>query len=557
MVPEWLPVHRLAVLFAFLVAFGIVYAVDRPRGAWGRRLRSRLLFGIPWGTLLAMGFVVAVYLFAQSGLEHRYRPVVIPFRAWSYLYPEGMLLAGFSHASFGHLTGNLIGTLVAGSLAEYAYGHFPRERGSAAFASLRTNPYVRALVFAPAAILLTGSLTALFALGPVIGFSGVVFALWGFALVHYPIGAIVALAGSRVVGLLWSVWRTPVVTSSASPSYGGPWWAGIAVQGHAVGLFIGVIVGLSLLKRRGERPSALRLFAGGLLFSVSQALWAVYWYLGNEQYVLYRGIGTALVVLLAAVIAVAGAAKAKPFVEEWAVPNPRTISESIRSATPRTVAFVALLLAFGAIAGPAVPVNMMTTADDPVPGESMSVDGYAVTYAEDVPNGMVSVIDVEAFGQSTTVNTSGVIVYNEERHIWFNAISKGQLAFTGTSRVELGGIGWRETVTAKRTGWRAVGGDPTYRIVLSHEDRNVTAFVSDPSSAEATIDGRNVSVAAVEDGFRIRVTRNGTADAATAPLPATNETVQVGGISFERVEKKLFAVRGDTRVRIANAETYR
>lgn len=42
-----------------------------------------------------------------------------------------------------------------------------------------------------------GVLASLFALGPVIGFSGVVFALWGFALVFYPVTTIAALTGRR------------------------------------------------------------------------------------------------------------------------------------------------------------------------------------------------------------------------------------------------------------------------------------------------------------------------------------------------------------------------
>lgn len=554
MVPEWLPVHRLAVVFAFLIAFAIIYRIDRPRGSWGRQLRSRLLLGVPWGTLVSIAFVASVYLFVQGGIDDPYRPVVIPFRAWSYLYPEGILLAGFSHASFGHVTGNLLGTLVAGSVAEYTFGHFPRRRGSESFATLRTNPYVRALVVVPGVVILCGLLTALFALGPIIGFSGVVFALWGFALVRYPLGVVVALAGSRLVSHLWSVYRNPVVEASAGPSYSSPWWAGIAVQGHGLGLLIGVIAGLYLLRRRDEAPSALRLFAGGLLFSVSQALWAVYWYLGNEQYVLYRGVGTTLVVVLVAVVAAAATAREGPLVERWAVSTPGTFLESARSASPRTIAFVAVLLTFGAVAGPAAPVNMMTTANDPLPGETMSVEGYEVTYAEDVPNGMVSVVDIEAFGQTTAVNTSGVIVYNEDRHIWMNSVSKGRLAFSGSSRIELGGIGWRETVTAKRSGWRAVGGDPTYHIGLQHEDQELTAYVSEPSEAEATIAGRNISIAAgEEEGFEIRVDHNGTTK---APMPATNESVQVAGITFVREENKLFAVRGDTRVRIANAEEY-
>jgi len=82
----------------------------------------------PVGTLVAIAAVVAVYLFVQSGLENPNRPVVIPFRSWSYFYPEGMLWSGLAHSGRSHITGNLLSTLVAGALAEYAYGHFPDSR---------------------------------------------------------------------------------------------------------------------------------------------------------------------------------------------------------------------------------------------------------------------------------------------------------------------------------------------------------------------------------------------------------------------------------------------
>lgn len=554
MVLDAVPVHRLAVVVAFLVAVGVVWAIDRPHGGWGRRLRSRLLLGVPWGTLLSVALVVCVYLFVQGGARNPYRPVVIPFRAWSYLYPEGMFWAGFAHANFGHVTGNLLGTLVAGTLAEYAYGHFPRDRGASSFSSLRTNPYVRALAFVPAAVFVCGLLTALFALGPVIGFSGVVFAMWGFALVHYPIGAVVALAGSSLVRLLWNAFRNPVVEASAGTSYSAPSWAGIAVQGHALGLFLGVFAGLYVLRHRDRRPSALRLFAGTLLFGVSQGLWAVYWYLGNESYRLFRAVGTSLVVVLAVVVAAAGAASAAPLVRRWAVDRPEGFREAARSASPRAVALVALCLGFGVIVGPAVPVNMMTTTDEPLPGDPVEIEGYEITYAEDVRDQTVSVIDVEAFGQSTAVNTSGVIVRNPDRHIWTTALTKGRLAQDGAGQVRVGGTGWREDVNVRRAGWRAVGGDPTYRIDLTHGNETRTAFVSEPSEAEATIDGRNVTLAAVEGGFDLRVTRGN--ETTSAPLPATNESVVVGGITFEREERRLYAERGETRVRIANAERY-
>jgi len=555
MVPDWLPLHRLAVVLAFALASGAVYAVDRSAGTWGRRRRSRLLLGVPWGTLVAVAVVVAVYLLVQSGMDDVRRPVVIPFRAWSYFYPAGMLLAGLSHASLGHVTGNLLGTLVAGTLAEWAYGHFPRERGRSSFGSLRTNPFARAFLFVPAAIVVCAVLTGLFALGPVIGFSGVVFALWGFALVHYPLGTIVALVAVRFVRTAYDALRYPVVEASASPSYGTPWWAGIAIQGHALGLFLGVLAGLSLLRGREDRPTALRLFAGTLFFSAAQGLWAVYWYRGTETFVLYRAVGLSLALALSVLIAAAVAGRTRPFAAAYAVDTVETFRDAVRSASPRSVALVALVLGAALVAGPAVPVNLTTTTDEPLPGETVTVEGYEVTYVEDVPNGMVGVIEVDAFGETTAVNTSGVVVRNPDRHLWTTAVSEGRLAFQGDARVELGGPGWRETVRVSRTGWRAVGGNATYRIALEHDGERMPVFLADPAHAEATVDGRNVTVAAVSDGFEVRVHRGN--ETASATLPAENGSVELLGLRLVHEADALYAERDGTRVRVAEPETYR
>ncbi|SMO78416.1 rhomboid family intramembrane serine protease [Halorubrum cibi] len=555
-------VHLLVAGAAATVALAAVYASDRPAGSWGRRLRSRLLLGVPWGTLVAVGFVIGVYLFVQSGIENPNRPVVIPFRAWSYFYPEGMLWAGFSHASRGHVTGNLLSTLVAGSLAEYAYGHFPRERGRETFGSLLENPYVRAFCVVPGAILAFGVVSSLFALGPVIGFSGVVFALWGFALVHYPIGTVASLTAVTLVSVVYETVRTPVEIAEATPSFGPPGWANIAIQGHALGLIAGALVGVWLLRRRSVsigRPvhshaSALVVFAAALLFGASRRLWAVYWYLGNQRYELYRALGLAGVLALAAVVAVAVAGLERPVRPASAVPNPRTIRESVASATPAAVGLFLLVAAFAAVAGPAVVPNLVAVDEAGLPGDPIEVDGYEVTYAENVEDRTVSAVDVEAFGRSTSVRTSGVIVANPDREIWTAAVSKGNLAFWGYRAVDVGGTGWRETVWVQRTGWVASGGNATYRVDAVYEGNRSTLFVSDPVRAEPVLDGRNVTVAAVEDGFDLRVAHGG--ENATASVPARNESVTLRGVEFVREAEVIYAERGDSRVRVAERERY-
>ncbi|WP_435098006.1 rhomboid family intramembrane serine protease [Halorubrum sp. N11] len=566
------------------VALAVVYKADRPSGAWTRALRSRFLLGVPWGTLVAVAAVVAVYLFVQSGLENPNRPVVIPFRSWSYFYPEGMFWSGLAHSGRSHITGNLLSTLVAGALAEYAYGHFPGGRdvddgtgtvraalpsvGSLSRGSLAANPYVRAFVVVPGAMLSFGVLSSLFALGPVIGFSGVVFALWGFALVFSPIKTVAALTGATLVRVTYGALRTPVVVSEASGSYGAPSWANIAIQGHVIGLIGGILAAVWLVRRRRRRQrgttqrtdpesrtTALVAFGAVLLFGASRRLWAVYWYLGNERYELYRAVGLGLLAVLAAIVALAVAGRDEPFRPDLAVAAPETIREGVRSATPAAVGLLLLVSALAVVAGPGIAPNLTAVDDDDLPGDPIEVSGYQVTYAENVEDRVVSVVDVEAFGRSTTVNTSGVIVANADREIWTTAVSTGNLAFWGYRAVDVGGTGWRETVWVERTGWVAANGGPTYRVDAVRDETRSTLFTSEPVRAEPRIDGRNVTVAAVEGGFELRVDDRGKG-AETAPIPAANESVTLRGVTFVRENDAVFAERGETRVRIAQRERY-
>ncbi|TKX80831.1 rhomboid family intramembrane serine protease [Halorubrum sp. SD626R] len=602
------------------VALAVVYTTDRPSGAWTRALRSRFLLGVPWGTLVAVAGVVGVYLFVQSGLGNPDRPVVIPFRSWSYLYPEGLLWSSFAHASRGHITGNLLSALVAGGIAEYAYGHFPggrevdgetgtlraalpsresvrrvRSEGLGAFdlgrigrstraslsavasrpdlGSLAERPGVRAFVVVPGAMALFGVVSALFALGPVIGFSGVVFALWGFALVFHPVATIAALTGATLVDVAHETLRNPVVTAGASGSYGPPGWANVAIQGHALGLITGIVAGAWLLRRRkrnapggdgvgtsvggagdDRRTAALVAFGAVLLFGASRRLWAVYWYLGNQRYELYRALGVGLLALLAAIVALAVAGRDEPLRPDLAVPEPESIREAVRSVTPAAAGVLLLASALAVVAGPGVVPNLVAVDDGDLPGDPIEVEGYQVTYAENVENRQVSVVDVEAFGRSTSVNTSGVIVQNADREIWATAVSRGNLAFWGYRAVDLGGTGWRETVWVQRVGWVAANGGPTYRVDAVRNETRSTLFTSEPARAEPRIDGRSVTVAAVEGGFELRVDYAGETE--TAPLPAANESVTLHGVTFVQERDAAFAVRGDTRVRIAERETY-
>ena len=539
-VPAW--AWRVAVLLAALVGAVVIVGLARPGGRWGRALRRRFVMGVPWGTLAVVGVVLGVYLFLQGGWESWYRPLVIPFRAWSYLYPLGMLTAGFAHTGTNHLIGNLLGTLAFGTLAEYAWGHFPTERGTATFSSLRTNPFARAGAFLLGS-LAVGVFTAAFSLGPVVGFSGVVFAYAGFALVRYPLGTLVVVLAGGFVDLVYRALQSPTLVVRAQPRFSTPWWADVAIQGHAVGLFVGVVLATLLVRRRGVRPNPAHLFLAALLFAADRGLWAVYTFLGGSRFELFRAGGVALLLLLAGLVAAAPTASTRTLLGRI----------DLRSHEAAVGLVLAVLVALSVVA---VPYNLFAPAGDDGLEDATGVEvrDYTVYYAEGVTNRLVSVVDVP--GINTSVRTSGVIVVSEERGIWWTAYGRSEIAFAGERRVRLGGVGWRDSVVVNRTGWTVVGGPATYTVSLRRAgEAPKPAWTADPSTAEPTIQGRNVTVYPIEEGFGLRVTR-GNVTLGRAVVPAVNATVEAGGLTFTNREGDLFAVANGTRVRVAARETY-
>ncbi len=533
----------LVLAVGVLVSLAVLVYVSRPRGRWGLVARKRFVMGVPWGTLIAVALVACFYLFVQDGLTNPRNPVDIPFRAYSYFYPLGMLTSGFAHSGLGHVTSNLLATLVFGSLAEYAWGHFPTERGSASFSSPLSNPFVRIATWV-LAIAAVGISTSVFGLGPVIGFSGVLFAFVGFALVRFPIATVVAALSTRIVTGLYNALRTPEITQTAVETFSRPWWAGIAVQGHALGLLIGAAAGTALLYRRGVRPKPEHVWLAALAFAVDRGLWAIYLPEGSETFRLFRALGMAAVFVLAALLT--GGAGA----------TPRELLPSI-DLSRREAAFGVLLVALVAVAAVAVPLNFYAV-DDPSAGmdeaEPIDVGDYTVFYAEDVENQFVPAVPIPGDENLTDgrVDSSGLIVVSERRNIWWEEVSAARLRSQGAATVRVGGLTWNEDVRATRETWAVAGGNSTFNVRLGPaavEERPVV-FRDDPARSDAKIDGRNISVAPTDDRFELVVSRGGD-DLGSVEVPADNETVSVGGITFLREESNLIAERGETRVRIA------
>jgi hypothetical protein len=499
------------------------------------RLRARFVLGVPWGTLLSVLGVMGVYFLLQGGGQFG-GPVVVGFRSWSVSYLTGMLVAPFAHASESHITGNLLSTVAFAPVAEYAWSHYPTRRGSHSFSSWRTNPFARIALFV-VGVFLVGLVTSFFIPGALIGFSGVVFAFGGFALVTRPVTAVFALLAERVVRLGYQALQNPVVFARGRQQFVTPFWADIAVQGHAMGLLVGMLAGLLVVRRRDAWPGVRRVWFAALVFTASKSLYALYWYLSNTEYVLFRGVGTGALLVLATVTGLALARSDRTLVGR--------IDLSRRQAATGVLLCVALAIALAA-----VPYALVSVQPGPEAESGIQVRDYTITYAENVPNQYIAAVDVPLFRDALTVNTSGVIVTSPQRDAWEAVVPAGELAVRGYAVVPVGGPGWREVVIANRSGWTVQGGESTYKVfVRERGDPPQQVFTADPANVSAVIDNRSIQIRPVDRGFDLAVRRNGSL-LATAALPQSGSNASIAGITFNRTNGRIRAISDGTRITI-------
>ena len=83
------------------------------------------------------------------------------------------------------------------------------------------NPYARVLAV-PCAAVIVGIIGTVFGLGPVIGFSGVVFAFVGFAVIIYPLGTALALIGADAIRVFMTAVQSPTLTAGGRSAYLSP-----------------------------------------------------------------------------------------------------------------------------------------------------------------------------------------------------------------------------------------------------------------------------------------------------------------------------------------------
>jgi membrane associated rhomboid family serine protease len=521
----------LALALAVLVAALVLSRL----GDYSRLLagpRERFVYGVPWGTLVTVAVVVAIYYGLQGGGKPG-GPIITGFRSWSLWYPQGILLSSFAHFSDGHLVGNMTGTVVFAPLAEYIWGHYPDQPKS----GWRGDPRARIAVFV-AAVGLVGILGSIVVPGAVIGFSGVVFAFAGFTIITAPVGTIFAIVGLGVVRLAYRALTDPVLVARSQEQFVRPSWANIAVQGHLYGLVVGVVLGVALLQYRRRDPRYYAVFAAALVFSVSRSLQSVYWFLGNETYVLLTALGAAGVVVLATIVAVAAGGR-------------DGLSLPVVDVPARRVAVGVLLLVVVGLALVGIPYNLAQVDGGPATerGATVEVRDYTVTYAESVEDQYISAVGLPGVG-GPSVTRSGVIVVSDRRNSWGVAASTQQLAVERSTTLALGDATWRETVTISRTGWNVAGENATYVIDASHDGQQTRLYADEPAVANLRLDGRAITIRPAAGGFEVVVTDDGTRVGAQQ-IPAAGERISIDGIEFARDGRALLAAHDQTVLQVA------
>ena len=527
----WPFIILTALLFSLVVAIRFTRSRIDPIAA----MKARFFLGVPWGSVVIILAVIAVYLFVQSGFRDLGNPVYLPFVNWSYLYPTGVILAPFTHGSYGHLISNVLTALVLLPVAEYIFGHYRHDDPWQLNYRRRDHPLVRALLIFPGVILLVALFSSLFAWGPVIGFSGVVFAAAGFTVIKFPILTIVLLFSRSVILRVIEAILEPVVIAEAREIVQEPGWVGVSFQGHAIGFLVGVVLCILLLHyRENDQPAAAwRLWIGLVIVGIGMSLWAIWFSQGGGQYILYQGIGITLVFLGIALVIIAAQTSTRPVFS--------TINR-------HHLAILGVVFPLLVISMAAIPMNMMTVVDYDRPDDSLSVDSYDIFYSDGVETSFRPAIGM--FDTDSPGTTSGVIVVSEERHLFTTAKRSSDLAREGSTTISLGDIGTRADITAERHGWTPIGNDTVYQVDISAEDESVTAYTYEERIADATVAGYQVGIGIEDDEF-VAVSEDDAGERFVAEIPAENESVTLGTLEVQRDEDRLIASADDTAVTIA------
>jgi len=496
-------------------------------------LRERFVLGVPWGTAIVVVGVSLVYYVLQGGGKPG-GPVVAGFTSWSLWYPQGLVLSAFSHSSDAHLLGNMLGTVAFASVTEYAWGHYPTA------STTRWETPARRIGLFVVSTVLVGLASGLFVPGAVIGFSVVVFAFAGFALVMRPRLTVAAIVALPVVGLLREAVLNPLVTARSRPVFVTPSWADIALQGHLFGMVVGVVLAVALLRARETRLDIRHVWFATLVFAVTRSMYAVYWYEGADQFVLFRAAGTAGVFLLATLVALAAC---EP---DWPLSR-------VTSVDTGTVAVGLLVVTLAALAVSGLAYNLVSVSPEENVEEGIAVEDYRVAYVEDASDQYIAAVELPGVGSPLSANVSGVVVASDRRNAWHLSVPASRLAFEGNTTVAVGDSTFHETVDINRTEWQFTGGNSTHRVVGRHDGDQTVLFTSEPATGRLRINGSAIRIEPAKEFYNVTVERNNST-VGSVRIPSGGETVEIANITFERTGSELLGRHEDTEIAVA---TYR
>ena len=352
-------------------------------------------------------------------------------------------------------------------------------------------------------------------------------------------------------------------------------------------------------------------FAALVLVGIVQSLWLLVWPAGSDEFVLYRGIGVAFVIVLTILITIAVAGTDRPL--------PRPLSILPYTPTRRrlavawlvflTLATLVLVVGGLAVAGagfvvailivaylllvlPALPPVLpdrvtggalgrrqaalatlvvlttlvalvgvpfgLTVVGDEVPGSGgVEVGDYTVTYEANATADRSTL----GFPDAETERTyDGLLVVSDDRELFTVGERAEVIEFDGEATVTVGGPGWHETVRAERLGWEVLGNETAYAVDLIHDGETTRSFTSEPVSVDATIDDHRLSIEPVDDAFVIHLERDGAA-VGTVPIPDAGTTEQLDEFEFTTESAddgtlKLYATVDESTVKIAKQESY-
>lgn len=532
----WYGVLVLAGVGAVGAAWVMRESLERVHG----RLADRLIFGVPWGTLVIVAVVLAVYLFLQRGLWDWHQPVVSRFRAYWLLDPVGWFFAGLAHAGPDHLRGNLTSTIVFAPIVEYAWGHYGPTDGDERVDGRLAHPLWRAFVVFPGLVVGVGVLSGLVAWGPVIGFSFVVFAFIGCALVQYPLTLLVGLLATSAVRVLREAILSPITVTEATTRVVRPGWFGTAVQGHLFGLLVGVVIGIGLAAYWDRRPPLLRIWLGGLLLGFVLSLWAVWWVVGPEQFVLFRAVGVALVIYVATAVV-------------WASRRGDEYRLAVPDVSVRQVGLGVVIVTIAGMGIIGLGFNAIGVGHSPAP-DALDVGGYEVFYGEGVPDLAFAPPTLRSLGVTGNVTTSGVIVQRGQPPVWDRVVSAIALKTHGDARFRIGDLTWSQRVTAARVGWTPVENDTVYAIWLDPETGWEPVWDAPARQAGPVVANHTVTIAVADGRFELVIEHEDTRE--RVALPGANESVAVGAVTIERHGEDIAVRHEGTNVTIASKETY-